>query len=111
MSLIAPPSDIVQATLPELRAFLIKLLPTPVPESTRITSWWRDPRFNAQIGGHPESQHLVGLALDIVTSDPLLLAENLRRQDLVAIVETSHVHVQFWPAGVAGPLIRSLGLA
>ncbi len=110
MSLVAPPSDVIQATLPELRAFLIKLLPTPIPPSTRATSWWRDPRFNAQVGGHPQSQHLLGLALDLVTADPFELAASLRAQGLVAIVERDHVHTQFWPAGVAGPLIRQLGL-
>lgn len=33
-----------------------------------LTSWYRDPIRNAQVGGAPGSRHLQGLAIDIVVS-------------------------------------------
>lgn len=33
------------------------------------TSGWRTPARNAQVGGHPNSKHLVGLGKDVVPDD------------------------------------------
>jgi hypothetical protein len=63
------------------------------------TSWFRSPRENAAVGGHPWSQHLVGLAADLVSPEPGRLAARLRAEGLVVVVEADHVHVQAWPAG------------
>lgn len=31
-----------------------------------VTSWWRSPARNVQVGGHRRSRHLTGLAVDVV---------------------------------------------
>jgi hypothetical protein len=64
-----------------------------------ITSWYRDEYTNAAVGGHPDSQHRVGTALDLVPADPRL-AEAFRLAGFQAVVEPTHVHVQAFPAGI-----------
>lgn len=73
--------------------------------SSLVTSWYRTPSENARVGGHPESQHLFGFALDVATDDPGAFAQRARESGLEAIVEPDHVHVQIFPAG----FLRSLG--
>ncbi len=70
------------------------------PPGWSITSYYRDPQTNAQVGGQRESQHLVGLAIDLAVADRRGLADALRAAGLIAVVERSHVHVQLFPAGV-----------
>jgi len=60
----------------------------------------------------PDSQHLVGTAVDICTRDTAGLASRLAQRGLRAVNEGSHVHVQVFPAGAlrqSGVLAR-LGL-
>ncbi len=66
-----------------------------------LTSWFRTPERNRIEGGHPESQHLFGLAWDIAAPPNQLAAitETARRFGLVAVHERDHVHVQAFPAG------------
>ena len=64
-----------------------------------ITSWLRDPVQNAAVGGAELSQHLLGLAIDVVTPDPASAVELFRQQGFVAVDEGTHVHVQALPAG------------
>ncbi len=64
-----------------------------------ITSWWRGVSENAAVGGHPNSNHLVGAALDLVPADPALLAA-MQDAGFVGRV-TDHVHIQAWPVGAA----------
>ena len=74
---------------------------------TRLTSWYRSPETNAAAGGHPQSQHLVGLALDFSVGPvdhrtdgrALQLAAVLGSRGFVVVPEQSHVHVQTFPAG------------
>lgn len=71
------------------------------PFQAEVTSWFRTPERNAAVGGHPESQHLVGTALDVVTPNPRdwpQIAARLRWAK--GIVESDHLHVQLYPAGV-----------
>ncbi len=77
-----------------------------VPEA-RPTSWFRDPVTNRSVGGHPRSQHLWAGAIDFAIPyagdhrrDPraLELAQRARREGLVPVVESDHVHIQTFPA-------------
>ena len=69
-----------------------------------ITSWWRSPERNDQVGGDSESQHLLGTALDIVprgeTSEAIEAAA--AGEGFQVVVEREHIHIQAWPAG-SGP--------
>jgi hypothetical protein len=75
----------------------------------QVTSWWRSPSHNREVGGSDDSQHLVGVAFDVM---PL---ERYRRALVGAgfrvVHEGDHLHAQPWPAGVArtSGLLRSLG--
>lgn len=77
-----------------------------------ITSWWRTPSQNRAAGGRRDSQHLVGSAIDVCSSDTRELARAFSSQGLVAVDEGSHVHVQVWPAGIlrAAGVLDRLGL-
>ncbi len=74
----------------------------------QVSSWYRDPPTNRAVGGAAESQHLLGLAIDLVSDNPVALEKALDAQGIVAIRERTHVHVQAYPAGLVGPLIRSI---
>ncbi len=76
------------------------------------TSWWRSPTHNAEVGGHRDSQHLIGTAVDLVTEEPGQLARELARFGWTTVNEGDHLHVQAWPAGVARAvgLLDALGL-
>ena len=80
-----------------------------------ITSYWRDPGTNRLVGGHPDSQHLVGLGLDLQYADRSAALADVSRfasLGLVAVDEGTHVHIQAWPAGVArsSGLLRAVGV-
>lgn len=68
---------------------------------TTVTSWWRSPQHNRAVGGHPESQHIFALAIDVAgTRDQRRdIVTAARRVGLTAVDEGSHVHVQAFPAG------------
>ena len=62
-----------------------------------ITSWRRSKKHNDEIGGHPNSRHLYGWAVDVVldnSEDTLSFINECERQRLKAINESSHIHVQ-----------------
>lgn len=86
-------------------AFVSRVLPQ-VTSRSQATSWWRSPSENARVGGESDSQHLLGLGLDITDPDLDGLAIRLQRAGLVAVRAARHVHVQAWPAGTA----RRIGL-
>ncbi len=70
----------------------------------RPTSWWRSWWENIRVGGstQPLSQHLAGLAVDVVGDAAWLeyFASRARAQGLIVVpYRRSHVHVQLWPAG------------
>ena len=107
MSVEVPPLEVIARTLPHLVAFLGRLGSTEVGPSLRLSSWYRDAETNRRVGGHPRSQHLLGLALDVVGDRIELLAflEQVRLVGLIGIDEESHVHVQYFPAGRAEYLL------
>lgn len=116
MSVFAPPGFIVfrvDLFAPGVYgAFFSRLLRSGLPSDTRVTSWWRNPTRNAEVGGAPTSQHLLGLALDLISNRPDEIVRAVRRSGLIVVPESDHVHVQAWPAGIASRigLLRSLGL-
>ena len=76
---------------------------------TIVTSWFRSVNENRRAGGHPDSQHLVGLALDVVpgkgTSELALneAAQIFRGFGFIVEPESDHVHVQVFPPGILRP--------
>ncbi len=79
---------------------------------TIITSWYRSPSQNRQVEGDPDSQHLVGLALDVVPGKPSL-ALAIQEADarfaeagFFPVPAQTHLHIQTFPAG----LLRSAGV-
>lgn len=58
-----------------------------------VTSWWRSPWHNKEVGGVANSLHMVGLAWDIIPAS----AENysfLKSLGLTVIDEADHLHAQ-----------------
>jgi len=90
--------------------FFEKLVNAIGTNPIRVTSWYRTPLSNQQVGGDPLSQHLVGFAMDVVVDDPFRMRGRFEDMGLTAVVEGDHVHVQVFPAGVVAPLLRAMGL-
>jgi uncharacterized protein YcbK (DUF882 family) len=99
-----PPAPIVRALRPQLERFLQQLRSVREPTGMRVSfsSWWRSKQRNAQVGGAITSQHLLGLAVDLVPAGGSRseLLRRLRAAGLVALDEGDHVHVQAFSAGV-----------
>lgn len=77
-----------------------------------ISSGYRSPALNGAIGGAPASDHLMGLAADVIAStlEPLELAETMLREaaDGAPVRQVIHefgqwVHVSIYPLGDGGP--------
>lgn len=110
MSLQAPPPNFVAFFYPELVDFVQRINRTP--GNVRFTSWWRSWEDNLRVGGStiPLSQHLAGLAVDLVPAPPSTaggIVRALQNQGLYAVDEGTHVHAQYWPRG---GLNRRLGV-
>lgn len=79
---------------------------------TIITSWYRSPAENRAVGGNPDSQHLAGLALDVVPGKKAVqlaiheAAGRFVESGFVVVPAPTHLHVQTFPAGV----LRSAGV-
>lgn len=58
-----------------------------------VTSWFRSPRKNLEVGGAKNSLHLIGWAWDIAP-DTDILTNRVRRLGLQAIREGDHIHAQ-----------------
>ncbi len=73
---------------------------------TILTSWFRSPAENRAVGGDPDSQHLVGLALDVVPGKKSLqLAINeasgrFSEFGFIPVPASTHLHIQTFPAGI-----------
>jgi hypothetical protein len=61
-----------------------------------VTSWWRWPFHNAEVGGQAFSLHQIGLAWDLVPGDAVTQAEVIKTGLPARLVpEGDHLHVQF----------------
>lgn len=101
MSWERPPSALLGPLLPWVREF-VAALRVVIGERLTWVNWWRSAAHNAAVGGDPHSQHLLGLAVDIVPLDQTRrarIAQALRSQGLVVIDEGDHLHVQHSPKG------------
>lgn len=61
-----------------------------------VTSWWRTEKRNRAVGGAANSQHLNGLAVDVVLDDPKdqeNFVADCAGLGLNVIVEGDHLHV------------------
>lgn len=83
-----------------------------------VSSWWRGPDHNASVGGNPDSQHLIGTAVDaVVWFDRHGIArrrftDSLRASGWTVVEYPTHVHAQVFGPGEArqSGLLRALGL-
>jgi len=100
MSVQFPPPQLIENFLPVYVEFLQRLVEivrhTDVSE---FTSWWRDDFQNRAVGGAPDSQHLFGFAVDLISSRPEEVAELADLLGMFAVIEMDHVHIQILPAG------------
>lgn len=107
MSVRLPPERVLRVSLPAVLSFLSLLVralqSTHRYMELRATSWYRDVEENRRVGGDQESQHLLGFALDIDGPRDVLDAFliEVRGVGLIAIDESTHIHVQLLPAGLA----------
>lgn len=99
---VPPPALLRSAWFPFISNFYWKAVAGAAGfRGLSVTSWFRTPEKNRIEGGAPESQHLFGLAWDVVVPRASLqhLVAHMRGQGLVAVQERNHVHVQAFPAG------------
>lgn len=93
---------------PYTGAFVRQLTAAASGLEVSATSWYRSPERNAQVGGSPWSQHLVGWGLDVVGPGANQFAKAVRARGMIAVVEADHVHVQLFPAGVLRGLSKTV---
>ena len=62
-----------------------------------VTSWWRNPLHNSEVGGLPGSAHLLGWAVDIVPVTPDVEAQ-ARQVFPVVVNEGTHIHAAVFRA-------------
>jgi len=84
---------------PSYRLFIGKVNSVLSEAGGSPTSWYRDAARNRSVGGSPTSQHLLGFAVDVVTSNPQRLIAAARAEGMVAIDEGDHIHIQAFRAG------------
>lgn len=60
----------------------------------RVTSWWRSPWKNAEVGGVKNSKHVLGLAFDIAPSSISALQKLAPMGFAKVIDEGSHIHIE-----------------
>lgn len=113
VALRIPPRSVLAVWRPEIVSAATALLQAVEAwrGRARITSWWRSIDRNAIVKGADWSQHLVGLAFDLVV-------EEGDREALVALLEargwtvlryTDHLHLQWLPYGRLRELVESAG--
>jgi hypothetical protein len=92
----------------ELAWFVDRLRELQKRNPFSVTSWWRTPETNAEVGGKSNSLHLEGLAVDCVLEPGRskgLFARDARILGLHVIIEGDHVRVQARARGVPGKAV------
>ena len=59
----------------------------------QVTSWWRMPWKNMEVGGKTFSLHQIGWAFDVVPKNARMM-EVLRVWPFKYVVESDHIHLQ-----------------
>lgn len=62
-------------------------------QGVTVTSWWRSPWHNAEVGGNRLSLHLIGWAYDVVPVNSLL-QRVITIWPFKYVVESDHIHLQ-----------------
>ena len=95
-----PPPRVLRHTRRAVQWFIERIDPI-YPWDLELTSWYRSPAHNRSVGGHPDSQHLLGLAVDFAGTEAALarFADQARAAGLTPVMGKSYVHVQAFPAG------------
>lgn len=102
MSAVSPPPAIVQEIAQRAPGFwraFVERANRALSRDDVVTSWYRNPAHNAQVGGARCSQHLVGAAFDAVSPNLGALAARLRAQGFRVVTYETHVHAQAWAKG------------
>ena len=99
MSVQYPPPWAWHYFAADLWKFIDRLRSTYYQVPFSATSWWRSYTGNLEAGGAEFSQHLIGTAADLWAEDLYKLERELRRQGLIAVRYSGHVHAQLWEAG------------
>ncbi len=79
--------------------YLLERLREKVCQSILITSGYRCPRYNKQIGGAPESQHITGYGVDLYVPGVKIskLAKLAKQVGFLGIGEyKAHIHVDIY---------------
>ena len=58
-----------------------------------VTSWWRTPWKNSEVGGNWLSLHLIGWAYDVIPVNAAMM-EVLKIWPFKYVVESDHIHLQ-----------------
>ncbi len=59
----------------------------------QVTSWWRMPWKNSEVGGKTFSLHQIGWAFDVIPVNARMM-EVLRVWPFKYVVESDHIHLQ-----------------
>jgi len=91
--------------LPLIEGFVGQAVQLPIRDMT-VTSFWRNPTHNRNVGGAAESQHIFALAFDVTGTrfqrDQVLKAARARGLVAVENPRKQIVHVQQFQAGALG---------
>jgi len=79
-----------------LVAGLVRGLAWMIP-GAQVTSWWRNPIRNAEVGGLTGSAHLLGWAVDLTPVTPAVEAA-ARQAFPVVVNEGDHIHAAVFRA-------------
>lgn len=79
-----------------LHAFVDSIVILAVRFPLSVTSWLRSPAHNSDVGGHNNSHHMLGLAVDVVLDNPadtLAITDRAKRLGLRVLDEGDHLHI------------------